>query len=111
MSSTTSLVVTTGHIDVDLKTGVLVNRSAEAEFNAIFCCLDAALKNAEIAEELGILKYLVVCYCSSVSTKIILRTLQIIKCKNIAKARYVLIFATFWFLFLAAAKKDNSGPA
>lgn len=52
VSPTTSLVVTTGHLGLDLQTGALVNSSAEAEFNAIFSCLDAALKNAGIANGL-----------------------------------------------------------
>ncbi|KAJ5213046.1 hypothetical protein N7449_000215 [Penicillium cf. viridicatum] len=52
VSSTNSLVVTTGHLGLDLKTGELVNTSAEAEFHAIFSCLDAALKNAGIVKGL-----------------------------------------------------------
>lgn len=52
LSPTASLVVTTGHLGLDLETGQLVNSSAEAEFNAIFSCLDAALKNAGIVEGL-----------------------------------------------------------
>ena len=43
-----SLVTTTGHVGVDLKTGELVTSSIEAEFNAVFDCLDAALKNAGV---------------------------------------------------------------
>lgn len=49
VSSNTSLVFTTGHIGLDLKTGALVNHDAKAEFEAIFDCLDAALKNAGVA--------------------------------------------------------------
>lgn len=45
LSSTASLVYTTGHLGLDLNTGSLVRSSLEAEFNAIFDCLDAALKN------------------------------------------------------------------
>ncbi|RAK93885.1 hypothetical protein BO79DRAFT_268333 [Aspergillus costaricaensis CBS 115574] len=48
VSPTTSLVFTTGHIGLDLKTGALVNSSPEAEFEAIFNCLDEALKHAGI---------------------------------------------------------------
>lgn len=43
-----SLVTTTGHVGVDLKTGELVTSSIEAEFNAVFDCLDAALRNAGV---------------------------------------------------------------
>jgi len=45
VSPTTSLVYTTGHLGLDLSTGSLVHSSLEAEFNAIFDCLDAALKS------------------------------------------------------------------
>ncbi|OJJ30926.1 hypothetical protein ASPWEDRAFT_44885 [Aspergillus wentii DTO 134E9] len=48
VSPTTSLVFTTGHIGLDLNTGELVNSSIEAEFSAIYDCLDAALKNAGV---------------------------------------------------------------
>lgn len=47
-----SLVVTTGHVGIDLKTGQLVTETVEAEFNAIFDCLDAALRNAGAAKGL-----------------------------------------------------------
>lgn len=53
VSPTISLVFTTGHIGLDLKTGNLVNSSATAEFEAVFDCLDAALKNAGVAKGLG----------------------------------------------------------
>ncbi|KAE8138373.1 hypothetical protein BDV38DRAFT_282049 [Aspergillus pseudotamarii] len=53
VSSTTSLVYTTGHIGLDLKTGALVHETAEAEFEAIFTCLDAALKNAGVNQGLA----------------------------------------------------------
>ncbi|KAJ5097070.1 hypothetical protein N7456_007791 [Penicillium angulare] len=53
VSPTTSLVFTTGHIGLDLKTGNLVNSSVEAEFSAIFDCLDAALKDAGVSNGLG----------------------------------------------------------
>ncbi|KAL1836111.1 hypothetical protein VTK73DRAFT_5201 [Phialemonium thermophilum] len=43
-----ALVVTTGHVGVDLKTGNLVTSSLEDEFNAVFDCLDAALRNAGV---------------------------------------------------------------
>lgn len=43
------LVMTTGHVGVDLKTGQLVTSSVDAEFNAIFDCLDAALRNAGVS--------------------------------------------------------------
>ena len=48
-----SLVVTTGHVGVDLKTGELVTNSVEAEFNAVFDCLDAALRNAGVTQGLA----------------------------------------------------------
>ncbi|KAL4906344.1 hypothetical protein BDW74DRAFT_177358 [Aspergillus multicolor] len=48
VSSTTSLVFTTGHIGLDLQTGELINSTDEAEFKAIFDCLDVALKHAGI---------------------------------------------------------------
>lgn len=50
---TSALVVTTGHVGVDLKTGKLVTESPTAEFNAIFDCLDAALKNAGVSKGLA----------------------------------------------------------
>lgn len=53
VSPTTSLVFTTSHIGLDLKTGDLVNSSVVAEFEAIFSCLDAALKNAGVSKGLG----------------------------------------------------------
>lgn len=53
VSPTTSLVFTTGHIGLDLETGALVNSSARAEFEAIFNCLDAALKHAGIVKGLA----------------------------------------------------------
>ncbi|KAL4884562.1 YjgF-like protein [Aspergillus karnatakaensis] len=43
-----TLVITTGHVGVDLQTGQLVTSSLDAEFNAIFDCLDAALENAGV---------------------------------------------------------------
>ncbi|KAH8130093.1 hypothetical protein ACSS6W_008237 [Trichoderma asperelloides] len=43
-----TLVVTTGHVGVDIKTGELVRSSLEAEFNAVLDCLDAALLNAGV---------------------------------------------------------------
>ncbi|KAE8345512.1 hypothetical protein BDV24DRAFT_159376 [Aspergillus arachidicola] len=46
ISPTTSLVFTTGHIGLNLQDGSLVNDTLEREFEAIFRCLDAALKNA-----------------------------------------------------------------
>lgn len=48
-----SLVTTTGHVGVDLKTGELVSSSIEAELNAVFDCLDAALRNAGVAQGLA----------------------------------------------------------
>lgn len=48
-----TLVVTTGHVGVDIKTGELVTSSIEAEFNAVFECLDAALANAGVSKGLG----------------------------------------------------------
>lgn len=63
VSPTTSLVYTTSHIGLDLKTGELVNSSVRAEFEAIFDCLDAALKNAGVsrglAEAFRLVSYLV----------------------------------------------------
>lgn len=53
VSPTSSLIFTTGHIGFDLKTGALVRETAEAEFEAIFTCLDAALKNADASQGLG----------------------------------------------------------
>lgn len=43
-----TLVITTGHVGVDLKTGKMVTSSLEAEFNAVFDCLDTALRNAGV---------------------------------------------------------------
>lgn len=48
VSPTTSLVYTTGHIGLDLQTGKLIDGPAEREFEAIFNCLDAALKHAGV---------------------------------------------------------------
>ncbi|KAL0938622.1 endoribonuclease l-psp family protein [Colletotrichum truncatum] len=42
------LVVTTGHVGVDLKSGQLVQSSIVDEFHAIFNCLDAALQDAGV---------------------------------------------------------------
>lgn len=49
VSPKTSLVFTTSHVGLDLQTGELVNKTIEAEFEAIFNCLDEALKYAGIA--------------------------------------------------------------
>lgn len=46
ISPSTSLIYTTGHIGLDLTTGKLVPETPEAEFEAIFKCLDVALKHA-----------------------------------------------------------------
>ena len=46
ISPSTALVFTTGHVGLDLQTGRLVNDTSEHEFEAIFKCLDAALKHA-----------------------------------------------------------------
>lgn len=46
ISPNTSLVVTTGHVGLDVDSGALVNGSIELEFEAIFKCLDAALRHA-----------------------------------------------------------------
>lgn len=46
VSPSTSLVYTTGHIGLDLETGALVHDTPEHEFEAIFKCLDAALRHA-----------------------------------------------------------------
>lgn len=46
VSPSTSLIVTTGHIGLSLTDGSIITTSVEAEFNAIFDCLDAALKHA-----------------------------------------------------------------
>lgn len=63
ISPSTSLVYTTSHIGLELKTGYLVNHSIEAEFEAIFDCLDAALKNAGVknglAEAFKVVSFLV----------------------------------------------------
>ncbi|KAF4967989.1 hypothetical protein FSARC_4550 [Fusarium sarcochroum] len=48
-----SLVITTGHVGVDIKTGQLVTSSTDAEFNVVFDCLDAALKNAGVTNGLA----------------------------------------------------------
>ncbi|KAE8147899.1 hypothetical protein BDV25DRAFT_131683 [Aspergillus avenaceus] len=48
VSPTSSLVFTTGHVGLDLETGTLVHDTPEAEFKAIFTCLDAALKHAGV---------------------------------------------------------------
>ncbi|KAB8223819.1 hypothetical protein BDV33DRAFT_200183 [Aspergillus novoparasiticus] len=53
VSPTSSLIFTTGNIGLDLKTGTLVRETAEAEFEAIFTCLDAALKNAGVSRGLA----------------------------------------------------------
>lgn len=49
-----ALVVTTGHVGVDLATGQFVTESLEAEFNAIFDCLDAAFQNAGVPQGLAV---------------------------------------------------------
>lgn len=48
-----TLVVTTGHVGVDLKTGQMVRSSVDAEFNAVLDCLDAALRNAGVHQGLA----------------------------------------------------------
>jgi len=53
VSTTTSLVFVMGHIGLNLETGELVKDSPAAEFDAIFNCLDAALKHAGISKGLG----------------------------------------------------------
>ncbi|PLB49687.1 YjgF-like protein [Aspergillus steynii IBT 23096] len=53
VSPTTSLIYITGHIGLDLATGSLVSETPEAEFEAIFKCLDAALKHAGAARGLA----------------------------------------------------------
>ncbi|KAM0428476.1 hypothetical protein ACHAPT_006836 [Fusarium lateritium] len=50
---TGTLVITTGHVGVNLETGELVTSSVEEEFNAVFDCLDAALRNAGVSKGLG----------------------------------------------------------
>lgn len=52
VSASTSLVFTTGHVGLDLHSGALVNDSIENEFEAIFNCLDAALRHAGAVEGL-----------------------------------------------------------
>lgn len=46
LSTSASLIVTTGHIGLDLSTGALVIDDIEREFDAIFSCLDAAFRDA-----------------------------------------------------------------
>ncbi|CAG9942598.1 unnamed protein product [Clonostachys rosea f. rosea IK726] len=48
-----TLVITTGHVGVDMKTGQLITSSIEDEFNAVFDCLDAALNNAGVSQGLA----------------------------------------------------------
>ena len=48
-----TLVYTTSHLGLDLQTGVLIRESLQAEVEAIFDCLDAALKNAGVIEGCG----------------------------------------------------------
>ncbi|KAI8724369.1 hypothetical protein NCS52_00005800 [Fusarium sp. LHS14.1] len=50
---TGTLVITTGHVGVNLKTGELVTSSVEEEFNAVFDCIDAALRNAGVSKGVG----------------------------------------------------------
>lgn len=45
-----SLIFTTGHVGIDLRTGQLITETVESEFNAIFDCPDAALRNAGAAD-------------------------------------------------------------
>ncbi|KAK1848903.1 endoribonuclease l-psp family protein [Colletotrichum chrysophilum] len=47
------LVVTTGHVGVNLSTGELVKSSIRDEFNAVCDCLDAALRDAGVELGLG----------------------------------------------------------
>lgn len=72
VSPTTSLVFTTGHIGLDLETGELVNSSAAAEFEAIFNCLDAALKDAGIAAGLA-LAYKFVSYLTNAEDEAVMQ--------------------------------------
>ncbi|KAH6892611.1 hypothetical protein B0T10DRAFT_458319 [Thelonectria olida] len=59
---TGTLVVTTGHVGLNLETGEFVTGSIEDEFNAIFNCLDAALKNAGVSKGLGGAHKLLACF-------------------------------------------------
>ena len=53
LTSQTSLLVTTGHIVLDLETCALVTSNGiEAEFDAIFNCLDATFRDAGVSEGL-----------------------------------------------------------
>lgn len=77
VSPTTSLVFTTGHIGLDLESGELVRDSLSAEFDAIFNCLDAALKNAGVTKGLGqaykLVGYLASSDCESVMQQVFQR--------------------------------------
>lgn len=42
------LVTTTTHVGLDLNTGGIINNSIEEEFEAIFVCLDVALREAGV---------------------------------------------------------------
>lgn len=53
ISHSCSLVYTTGHVGLDLESGKLVSSSLKAEFEAIFRCLDTALKNAGVQKGCG----------------------------------------------------------
>ncbi|KIW36496.1 uncharacterized protein PV06_11263 [Exophiala oligosperma] len=46
ISPSTFLIVTTGHIGLSLDDGSIITTTVETEFNAIFDCLDTALKHA-----------------------------------------------------------------
>ena len=43
-----TLVITTGHVGLNIETGQFVTSSIDAEFNALFDCVDAALRNAGV---------------------------------------------------------------
>lgn len=46
VSKSTSLIFTTGHVGLNLQTGELVNDTIQHEFEAMFKCLDEALRHA-----------------------------------------------------------------
>ncbi|KAM5343326.1 hypothetical protein ACJ41O_014292 [Fusarium nematophilum] len=50
---TGTLVITTGHVGVDINTGEFVTSSIQDEFNAVFDCLDAALRNGGVSKGLA----------------------------------------------------------
>lgn len=66
-----SLITTTGHVGLDLSSGELVNSTLDAEFNAIFNCLHAALKHSGVEDGLAG-AHKITCYFTAVDQEAVM---------------------------------------